>query len=83
MVNARKDEGSRSIAGADDAHWLADHRSELLAHQGKWVAISGGAIVGVGKDAAEALDLATQRGASVPLLYFVADPAVKSRIRIA
>jgi len=83
MLSAGESKDQSPAIGADEARWLAAHRVELQVYRDHWIAISGSAVVGVARDASEALDLAIQGGARDPLLYFVADPAVKSRARIA
>jgi hypothetical protein len=68
-----------SIIGAEgvsmnndkELYWVSAHQDELEPYAGKWVAILGEAIVGVGNTAQEALDNARQKSAETPFLIKV------------
>ncbi len=54
-----------------ELHWVSTHQEELELYAGKWVAILGNVIVGVGNTAQEALDNARQRSKETPFLIKV------------
>jgi len=51
--------------------WLQAHPEALDPYVGQWVALEGEAVVGHGRDAAEAANQARRRGISVPYVFFV------------
>jgi len=56
---------------AQELHWISTHQEELEPYAGKWVAILGDVIVGVGNTAQEALDNARQKSVETPFLIKV------------
>jgi hypothetical protein len=51
--------------------WVSTHQDELEPYAGKWVAILGEVIIGVGNTAQEALESARQKSAQTPFLIKV------------
>nr|BAL59485.1 hypothetical protein HGMM_OP4C121 [Candidatus Acetothermum autotrophicum] len=54
-----------------ELYWVSDHQEELEPYAGKWVAILGEVIVGVGNTAQEALDNARRKSSRTPFLIKV------------
>lgn len=54
-----------------ELNWASNHQDELEPYAGKWVAILGEVIVGVGNTAQEALEIARQKSAKTPFLIKV------------
>jgi len=59
------------VEGEQELEWASKHSEELERYAGKWVAIVGEAVVGVGETAQEALEEARQKSAQTPLLLRV------------
>lgn len=57
--------------GCQELDWVSTHPEEVERYAGKWVAIVGELVVGVGDTAQEALEDARQKSAEVPLLLKV------------
>lgn len=51
--------------------WVSAYHDELESYAGKWLAILGEAIIGVGHTAQEALESARQKSAQTPFLIKV------------
>ncbi len=60
-----------SVAKAESLRWIREHSDVLRSYSGKWVAIEGESVVGVGKSVAEALYRAETKGVHSPVVLFI------------
>ena len=59
------------VEGRQELEWVSAHSEELERYAGKWVALVGETIVGVGETASEALKEAQRKSPKTPLLLKV------------
>lgn len=85
MAVARDSSGSEPnpAAGVEELKWFQAHQAELTPYTGQWIAVSGTSVVGSAQSASDALAQARSQRKKDPLIVFVADPATRSRHRIA
>jgi hypothetical protein len=48
--------------GRQEMEWISEHPKEVEMHAGKWIAVTGNKVVGVGKTAKEALEQGKEKG---------------------
>jgi hypothetical protein len=67
----------------DETRWIEDNKHWLeREHAGKWIAVSGYALIAVGSDAADVMAKARAQGVELPLLDVVPNQEAQASIVI-